>query len=472
MNGDGINEYIIYSSHFDSVMMYCHNGKVYVHSFTFDEFNNLKKDGSFYWNDSDGRGAARLSFDGAKIKYNIIYATVYDENKNAGYYLNEKEVTYDAYTEFLKTQSNAFADSLPFDAPWYDAISEEEALQIASEYWNVKNGDVDKETGYRLALLRKASNSNNYCIALSCFVEETHYSTIETIEIDAFTGEISECDDVASHPSETEMAMEMYEAAIKGEICVFDERVGETSLRSLRFTSNGSRLEECKLLKKAIADIDGDGADEFIIQSPDNEYIILRYHNGKVYSYRLDIGDYYIFNTDGTFYRHDSFETNGFNCGLYKIVFDGETLNTKTICRRKYSKNSSEYEYFVEGETLTEYEYHTYRTDSICNERIKFSYFELACSYPITAERAWNLANAYWDNQDGKTDGAVGSVYTARVVLTDTPNSDAEYYRVAFQVERTLNDIGWHGALVPREIKLKEQILINAFTGEITTPES
>ena len=45
-------------------------------------------------------------------------------------------------------------------------------------------------------------------------------------------------------------AMQMYETAIKGEICVFDERLGEISWKSLRFPSNDTSLDACKLLKK------------------------------------------------------------------------------------------------------------------------------------------------------------------------------------------------------------------------------
>ena len=32
--------------------------------------------------------------------------------------------------------------------------------------------------------------------------------------------------------------MEMYEAALTDEICIFDERLGETNLKSLRLPSN------------------------------------------------------------------------------------------------------------------------------------------------------------------------------------------------------------------------------------------
>lgn len=273
--------------------------------------------------------------------------------------------------------------------------------------------------------------------------------------------------------SDAEMAMQLYEAAIKGDICVTDERAGETSLKSLCFTSNGLSLEECRLLKKAIADIDGDGANEFIIQSPDNEYIILRYHNSKVYSYRFDINDFYDFNTDGTFYWYDHSETSAWECGLNKIVFDGETLTAKSIYNIKYSTNPTKYEYFIEGESVSENEYYHCRSDNTHNKKIKFSYFDMACSYPITAEQAWNLANAYWDNQDGYRDYGAGTTFVTGIVLTDAPNSDAEYYRAVLQVE-WYSGGGQDGyeCMPPKNIQLKEQILVNAFTGEITTLES
>lgn len=272
--------------------------------------------------------------------------------------------------------------------------------------------------------------------------------------------------------ADAELAMQMYESAITGEICVTDERAGETSLKSLRFTSNGLSLEECRLLKKAIADIDGDRANEFIIQSPNNEYIILRYHNSKVYSYRFDINDFYDFNTDGTFYWYEHSETSAWECGLNKIVFDEETLTAKSIYNIKYSTNPTKYEYFIEGESVSENEYYKYR-NNVRNEKIKFSYFDMACSYPITAEQAWNLANAYWDNQDGYRDYGAGTTFVTGIVLTDAPNSDAEYYRAVLKVE-SYSGGGQDGyeCMPPKNIQLMEQILVNAFTGEITTIES
>ncbi len=271
----------------------------------------------------------------------------------------------------------------------------------------------------------------------------------------------------AENLTPNEIATQMYTAAINDEINVFDEHLGEIKLKACRFPSNNTRLDECKLLTKAILDVDQDGINEYVIKSPDNEHIILHYYNGKVYSYCLYSSDYYNFNTDGTFYWCNSPEAVGMECGLSKIIFDGETLNIKSIYSLKYS---AMYEYYVGGEAVTGDEYDDYRTHHRRKERMKFSQFELTCSYPITAEQAWNLANAYWDNQDGSRDSAAGSVYTARIALIDTPNPDTNYYRAAFQVEHTSNVREGNECMPPLEIKVRDQILVNAFTGEITTP--
>ena len=95
-------------------------------------------------------------------------------------------------------------------------------------------------------------------------------------------------------------------------------------------------------LKKASIDIDQDGINEYVIQSPDYEHIILRCYHNKVYSYRLDGCDYYKLNTDGTFYWCVFLEEPARMCGLNKIVFDGDTLNIKSI----YSQPSSPYLWF------------------------------------------------------------------------------------------------------------------------------
>lgn len=270
-------------------------------------------------------------------------------------------------------------------------------------------------------------------------------------------------------PLSDHIAMEMYEAAINDEICVFDEHLGEIELKSLRLPSNNTRLDKCKLLTKAILDLDGDGINEYVIQSPNNDLIILHYYNGKVYSYCLEVCDYYKLNTDGTVYWYQSSVAGGYECGLNKIIFDEKVLNTKSLYSLKYSENPTKYEYFVEGAAVTEREYDTYRAHNIHKEKMKFSQFELTCSYPITAEQAWILANAYWDNQDGCREQSAGTIWTARIVLVDTPKFETDAYRIAFQVEwNSGGGLEGYECMPPHSIREHDQILVNAFTGEIT----
>ncbi len=267
--------------------------------------------------------------------------------------------------------------------------------------------------------------------------------------------------------SKAKKAMEMYEAAINDEICVFDERLGQAKLKSLRFSSNGTSLDECKLLKGAILDVDQDSVNEYVIKSPDHECIILRYYNDKVYSYWLDTVDFCNFNTNGSFHWYDSLEEDEWACGLSKLVFEGSTLNVRSVYSMKYSSNPTKYEYFIGGEAVTIDEYYTYRAD-IWYERVKFSQFELMPRYPITAQQAWNLANIYWDNQDGAQEAGAGRIWTARIVLIEVPNSETDYYRFAFQVERNAGG-GQEGyeCMPPRDFKVADQILVNAITGEV-----
>ena len=348
-------------------------------------------------------------------------------------------------------------------------ITSEEALEIAKEYW--KNYDIE-ENGYLVAeAVNKSAPDTVYVFVMKHRVEmgeSSHYSTIDEVWVDKLTGEAMPPYST-TQSSDAEKAMETFESAIKGEISVLDERQGETKLNSLRFQRNGTSLEESKLLKKAILDIDQDGVNEYVIKSPSNEYIVLRYYNGNVYSYRLDSNDYYKINTDGTFYWYDSSEEGEWECGLDKIIFDGEMLKVKHVYSINYIKNPAKYEYFIEGKSVTEREYYDHRGQNVRKEKMKFSQFELTNSYPITAEKAWDLTNAYWDHQDGCKDAGAGTTWTARIELIDTPNVENDYYRAAFQVESTSNG-GGEGdeCKPPYQIKLYDEIFVNAFTGEIT----
>ena len=289
----------------------------------------------------------------------------------------------------------------------------------------------------------------------------------EQPEKDVTEGEETTDSTESTQITEAERAMQMYEAAIRGEICVVDKEQGESKLEDCCFPSNDLPLGRCDILYKAILDMDGDGINEYVIKSPDHECIILRYYNDKVYSYWLDTVDFYNFNTNGSFHWYDSLEEDEWACGLSKLVFEGSTLNVKSVYSMKYSSNPTKYEYFIGGEAVTIDEYYTYRAD-IWYERVKFSQFELMPRYPITAQQAWNLANIYWDNQDGGQAASAGTIWTARIVLIEVPNSETDYYRFAFQVERNTGGAQeGYECMPPNDVQVMDQILVNAISGEV-----
>ena len=117
---------------------------------------------------------------------------------------------------------------------------------------------------------------NLFAFLLCLIVILSLFSCKPSEDQDAFLQNESTDNSTPAQAPEAEKAMQMYESAIKGDICVFDERAGETSLKSLRFTSNGLSLGEINFLKKAVQDIDGDGVNEYVIRSLDDKHILLR----------------------------------------------------------------------------------------------------------------------------------------------------------------------------------------------------
>lgn len=69
-------------------------------------------------------------------------------------------------------------------------ITEEEAVQIASDYWGVKSGDVDEKTGFPFLIMPVQSQSDNIRIDWKWLVNNETYSTLDSVEIDPYTGEI------------------------------------------------------------------------------------------------------------------------------------------------------------------------------------------------------------------------------------------------------------------------------------------
>lgn len=262
---------------------------------------------------------------------------------------------------------------------------------------------------------------------------------------------------------EAEKAMEMYEAAIKGEICIFDEHLGEIKLKDCRFPSDNLRLDECEILSKAIVDLDGDEINEYIIQSPQRDHIILHYYDGKIYSYSFDFKSLFRLNTDGTFYWYST-EGNYPTIGLNQITFNGSSIAIKELYRLK---NVCEYaeEYYLGGCLATREEYLDYYNHNH-KTWVQFIPFELSCQYPITVEEAWNIADDYLENIDERQDHAAGTTIVYKVVITEKPSNNSKYYIVVLQEIHYCHGIdGWEISN-PAPSYEHDRLVVNAITGE------
>jgi uncharacterized membrane protein YkoI len=195
VDGDSINELVIDCG--DTLILRYYEGTVYVYPFTFRNMYQLNTDGSYNWNHTGQNfeyGKNQIYFEGAELKSRELYRIVNDGEPNAEYYIEGKQVSQEELQKYIGDNQKTKIEFSPLEVSWQKTISLEKALEIASEYWyecyNIKAGDVDSETGFPYAFLPKNSNNENYSIALAWLVEGTHYSTLEMIEIDAFTGEI------------------------------------------------------------------------------------------------------------------------------------------------------------------------------------------------------------------------------------------------------------------------------------------
>lgn len=93
----------------------------------------------------------------------------------------------DSISSDSSSQSNEFASEA-------SRITEEEAIEIASQHWGIKSGDKDEKTGFQFLIMPVDSSTDNIRIDLKWLVENQHYSTVDTVEIDPYTGKIVNVD--------------------------------------------------------------------------------------------------------------------------------------------------------------------------------------------------------------------------------------------------------------------------------------
>lgn len=271
----------------------------------------------------------------------------------------------------------------------------------------------------------------------------------------------------SAHTYEAEKAMQMYEAALNDEICVFDEHLGEIKLKACRFPSDNLRVDECKILYKAILDMDGDGINEYVIQSPNKDHIVLHYYGGKVFSHCFENNRFYNLMTDGSFYWSDPFESENWTHGLNQITFNGASLSIKEIYRIKHIAPFGFYEdleFYADGKQITREEFsdhHRLGTLAI------FSPLDISCEYPISSEKACEIASNYWEIENGSSEGAAGTRILHKILISEKPNGDTPSYRICWQWEGYNNHVPDSCySLPPKSVLNNKELLVDAITGE------
>ena len=199
LDGDSVNELVIDCG--SILILRYYEGCVYLYEFTFRQLYNLNTDGSYNWNHNGADfeyGENRIYFEGAELKTRELYRIV----NNAEYYVEGKQVTEEELQKYIEDNPKTKTEFLPLEVSWQKEITPEEALQIASEYWGIKDGFTDYGAGsmwiYRIIMFDY--RGGYYHIGL----QVDHYgrdesdlrkylsSRVEYVFVDSMTGECND----------------------------------------------------------------------------------------------------------------------------------------------------------------------------------------------------------------------------------------------------------------------------------------
>lgn len=188
MDKDGIEEMVFndYQSG-EVVILHYENGDVYGYDFSNGDMQTIYTDGSFHWYSYSDfgyeQGVSKVSF----INGRMVFEELYRCEDYSTYYINGKEVTYQKYLEYIENNNKKEIEYTPLNLP---LLNEGKALEIASKYWGIEQGDFDEDTGYRYRL-SVGRYGELYRVCLHWFVKNSYYVHLECVLIDIDTGEIT-----------------------------------------------------------------------------------------------------------------------------------------------------------------------------------------------------------------------------------------------------------------------------------------
>ena len=96
-----------------------------------------------------------------------------------------------------------------------------------------------------------------------------------------------------------------------------------------------------------------------------------------------------------------------------------------------------------------------------------FSPLDISCEYPISSEKAVELASVFWGFKSGMEEGAAGTRYVSKIVVLEKPNSGTQSYHIGWQGEGyTSHVIDSYYAQPPKSVRIYEELFVDAITGE------
>ena len=174
--------------------------------------------------------------------------------------------------------------------------------------------------------------------------------------------------------TESEIAMEMYEAALKNEIKVYETDIEEYSyLKDCKTPYNRIPLCELERMGYVYMDVDGDRINELVIDCGDT--LILRYYEGCVYVYPFTFRGINSLHTDGSYSWNDT--GVNFEYGEDKLAFEGAELKAKELWRI-VNDGEPNAEYYIDGKQVSHEEILKYFED---NPKSKVEFLPLEVSW-------------------------------------------------------------------------------------------
>ena len=294
----------------------------------------------------------------------------------------------------------------------------------------------------------------------SCDIENSNDNKDNDITSNTDSNTSSEeTDTTPIQKTQSEIAMEMYESVLNNEIKVYETDIQEHNyLADCKTPYNRIPLADCEQLKYAYTDMDNDGINELVIDCGDT--LILRYYEGTVYLYSFTFRSLYDLNTDGSYsWNHTG---QDFEYGEKQIYFEGAELKAKELYRI-VNDGEPNAEYYVEGKPVTQKELQKYIEDNP-KTRLVFLPLEVSWQNKISQSEAIELAEEYWETEDGFTDYGAGSKWVYHIILLDDRSSvENGYYHIGLQVDHYGRDGNDLRVLLSSSL---EHLFVNAVTGE------